>query len=205
MIIKYWDNVLSENLLKSVKEELNTLDWEKHFTRAGSDMIEANNREKLPVLDSMYSMFSEPSFLEYMEELLNVKGLILDPYLHGGGYSQIKNSGDLKPHIDFNWNAKIKMYRVANFIIYLNTPESGGDIEFLELDDSILKKVSVKENRAILFQHSETIRHYVNPVKGIRNAVRFFYYTSGLKDPEEMHRSLYKIDDGLPVDLVDEK
>lgn len=205
MIIKHWDNVLSDSLLKAVKDELDSLDWEKHFTRAGSDMIEANSRGKLPVLNSLYTMFSEPLFLEYLEELLNVKGLILDPHLHGAGYSQIKNSGDLKPHIDFNWNARIKMYRVANFIVYLNTPESGGDIEFWDLDDKVIDKVSVKENRAILFQHSETIRHHVKPVIGIRNAVRFFYYTSGLEDPEEMHRSLYKIDGGFPIDLVDEK
>lgn len=201
MIIKYWDNVLSDSLMKATCDEINTLCWEKHFTRWGSDMIEANDRSKLPVLNSLYEMFSTPSFLGYLEELLNIKGILLDPYLHGAGYSQIKNSGDLKAHVDFNWNAKIKLYRVANLIVYLNTPESGGDIEFLNLDDSRFDIVSVKENRAILFQHDEKIRHYVHPVKGIRNAVRFFYYASYLKDPENMHRSLYGIKDGTPIDV----
>lgn len=201
MVIKYWDNVLDESLLQATCDEIETLCWEKHFTRWGSDMIEANDRSKLPVLNKLAEKFSTPAFLTSLEETLNIQGIFLDPYLHGAGYSQIKNSGDLKAHVDFNWNERIKMYRVANYIIYLNEPESGGDIEFLNIDDSRVDMVSIKKNRALLFQHDELIRHYVHPVKGIRNAVRFFFYASKLENPENMHRSLYGIKDGVPVDV----
>jgi hypothetical protein len=203
MIIKHWDNVLSESLLKAAKTELDSIDWTRCYTKAGSSMWENWNREKLPVLNSMWEMFSQPSFLENLEKTLGVNGVILDPYLHGAGYSQIKDDGDLKPHIDFNWNARIRMYRVANFIIYLNTPESGGEIEFLNLDDSRVDMVSPIENRAILFSHDEEIRHYVHPVKGYRNAVRFFYYASLLENPEVMHKSLYGMKEGVCVDIPD--
>jgi hypothetical protein len=196
MIIKKWDNVLSESLMEAVSSELNSIEWEKHFTRAGSDMQEASDRSKLPVLNSLYEMFSIPIFLEHFEKILGVEGLLPDPYMMGAGYSQIKNCGDLKPHVDFNWNAKLKLYRVATFIIYLNDVESGGEIEFIGVE-----KIPIKKNRAILFEHSETIRHFVHPVVGIRKAVRFFYYASKLKDPDNKHRSLYGYVDGKYTDI----
>jgi hypothetical protein len=198
MHVEYWDNALEESLLEETLDEILTLKWEKHFKRMGSDMMEANDRENLPVLNKIYEKFSRPKFLSFIEKTINVQGIIPDPHMIGAGYSQIKDSGDLKPHVDFNWNDRIKLYRVATFIIYLNTPESGGEIEFLGFG-----KFEVKKNRAVIFEHSETIRHFVHPVVGVRNAVRFFYYSSHLKVPENQHRSLYGLDEkGNPSDIV---
>jgi hypothetical protein len=196
MVIKYVDNFLDESLINDILDEVESLTWGKHFIRAGSDMKEANDRNTLPVLNRLCNMFSSPIFLENLECMLNIKGIVFDPYLIGAGYSQIKDCGDLKPHIDFNWNDRIKLYRVASFIIYLNTPDSGGEIEFVGFN-----KIQVKKNRAIIFEHSETIRHFVHPVVGVRNAVRFFYYSSNLNDPETKHRSLYGVENNKYVDI----
>lgn len=200
MFIKTVDNVLDAATLSSLEEEIESLTrlnkWQKIFERAGSYMLEANDLTTLPALQNLYHIVSNAKGLEFIESNIGISGIICDPHMIGAGYSQIKDHGDLKPHIDFNWNDRLKLHRVASLIIYLSTPEEGGEIEFEGVD-----KIDVKTNRAVLFEHSETVRHFVHPVKGIRNAVRFFYYASKLDEPAGYHRSLYGLKDGKPTDI----
>lgn len=197
MYVKQFDNVLSIEKLNQIDEEISKIKWNKIFDRAGSYMLEDNDLNKNPVLRELYYEYSKPEFLKFIEDELKIEGVLPDPYLVGSGYSQIKDSGDLKPHIDFNWNDRIKLHRVASYIIYLSDVESGGEIEFIDLI-----KVKTKRNMAILFEHSENIRHLVHPVKGVRNAVRFFYYSSKQDKPNDCHRSLYGIKDSKAVDVL---
>jgi hypothetical protein len=200
MYIETWDSAVHPELLRELQNEVQDISrnnaWKKTFERAGSYMLESNDIGNLPTLHKLYTTLSHPHYLKYLESVLNITGVISDPHMVGAGYSQIKDYGDLKPHIDFNWNDRIKMYRVASFILYLSTPEEGGDIEF-----EGVQKIAVKTNRAVLFEHSETVRHFVHPVKGIRNAVRFFFYASRLDPPAGYHRSLYGVVDGKPTDI----
>jgi len=199
MFLSVFDNFLNKELLSRVDKELLTVEWPKLFKRAGSHMHECGDIKKYPILFELYNTFCCSKYLEFLESITNIKGLIPDPYLIGSGYSQIKDMGDLKPHIDFNWNDRLKLFRKLTLIIYLSSPKKGGEIEFIDF-----AKVKVKKNRAVIFSHSETIRHFVHPVKGIRNAVRFFYYCSDLSNPKNFHRSLYSFKNGRPADLKDE-
>jgi hypothetical protein len=202
MFIEQWDSAIHPAMLRELQLEVDNITrnnaWKKTFERAGSYMLESNDITSLPTLRNLYNFVSDPVFLRDLESKLKVTGIICDPHMVGAGYSQIKDYGDLKPHIDFNWNDRIKMYRVASLIIYLSTPEEGGEIEFEGVD-----KIAVKANRAVLFEHSETVRHFVHPVKGIRNAVRFFYYASKQEAPAGYHRSLYGLKNGKPTDTLE--
>ena len=202
MYIETWDSAVHPEVLRDLQLEIEDITrnkaWKKTFERAGSYMYESNDVFNLPALNKLYGIVSQPFYLTHLESKLNITGIICDPHMVGAGYSQIKDHGDLKPHIDFNWNDRIKMYRVASLIIYLSTPEEGGEIEFEGVD-----KIAVKANRAVQFEHSETVRHFVHPVKGIRNAVRFFYYASKQEAPAGYHRSLYGLENGRPADIVD--
>lgn len=196
MYVEVIDNILDEEILGLVDSEINTINWSKEFTRAGSLMLENNDIESLPVMASLYMKFSTPSFLRSLSDKLGVDGICPDPFMVGAGYSEIKDSNDLKPHVDFNWNDDLKLHRVASLIIYLTDIDSGGELEF---ENKIRFKPS--RNRAILFEHSEDVRHWVNPTKEIRRCVRFFYYASKLNSPEGYHRSLYGYENGKPVDV----
>ena len=200
MFIKTVDNALDAATLSALEQEVESLTrlnkWQKTFERAGSYMLEANDLTALPALQNLYHIVSNAEGLEFIESNIGIAGVICDPHMVGAGYSQIKDHGDLKPHIDFNWNDRLKLHRVASLIIYLSTPEEGGEIEFENT-----AKIEVKKNRAVVFDHSETIRHFVHPVKGIRNAVRFFYYASKLRPPKGYHRSLYGLKNGKPTDV----
>ena len=196
MYVKVIDDFLEDHTILKIDRELENIVWPKHFTRAGSDMYESTELDKLPVLKQLYLKFSSPEWLTVLEKELGVFGLLPDPYLIGAGYSEIRNGGDLKPHIDFNWNDSIKLYRVASLIIYLTSDHVGGEFKFEDRD-----AIETKRNRALLFEHSETIRHMVMPVTGIRRSVRFFYYASKLQPPKGYHRSLYGLQDGKAVDV----
>jgi len=196
MYIKVLDNVLPEDLLLNIDTEINGIKWLKEFDRAGSYMLECNDIVNNPLLNDLNQKHSSQQFLNFIEKEIGISGILPDPFLIGAGYSQIKECGDLKPHIDFNWNDRIKLYRVATYIIYLTTPQEGGELEFIGKE-----KIAVKRNRAVLFSHSEKIRHFVHPVKGVRNAVRFFYYSSMLERPDNYHRSLYGVKNNIAVDI----
>ena len=197
MYIEIIDDFLSPSVLKLVNKEITNIKWTKTFTRAGSHMVENNDIVNCPMMSSLYLHYSSPQYLQTLEKRLGVKGIVPDPYMVGAGYSEIKNHGDLKPHIDFNWNDKIKLHRVCSLMIYLNDDFTGGELCFEDRDP-----IKLKKNRALLFEHSETIRHHVNPVVGVRRNLRYFYYASKLEPPKGYHRSLYGLKDGKPVDVA---
>ena len=96
----------------------------------------------------------------------------------------------LNPHIDFNWNDRIKMHRAVNLMIYLGSASGG---HFTMYDEDMNKSGSYEpiHNSAILFNHSETKAHGVNTVtSGQRYSIRQFYYKSEATC-ENPHQSLY--------------
>ena len=196
MYIEIIDDFLSEEELSLVDNELSNIKWIKKFNRAGSHMLENNDIANLKVMQQLYFKYSQPDFLSQLSSKFNVEGILPDPYMIGAGYSEIKDYGDLKPHIDFNWNDSIKLYRIGSLIIYLSGDYEGGDLVFEDY-----KTIQTKRNRAVIFEHSENIRHMVEPVKGTRHNIRFFYYASKLNPPIDYHRSLYGLDNGKPSDI----
>ena len=196
MYVEIIDNFLAPEVLKLVNREAENVKWDKTFTRAGSHMLEHNDIVNCPMMSTLYLHFSTPAFLQRLERKMDIKGIISDPHMIGAGYSEMRNHGDLKPHIDFNWNDTIKMHRIATLIIYLNGGYTGGELQFDNRPPII-----PMPNRAVIFQHHETIRHMVTPVKGTRRALRYFYYASKLEPPSGYHRALYGMKDNRPIDV----
>ncbi|MCP4473324.1 MAG: hypothetical protein GY821_01875 [Gammaproteobacteria bacterium] len=64
-----------------------------------------------PISSILYAM-NQPLFLQFLETLTGIKGLIPDPYYHGGGLHQITRGGKLDIHIDFNHHKKLPVYAV---------------------------------------------------------------------------------------------
>jgi len=129
--------------------------------------------------------------IEWVEKESGLGGLVIDAYGTGEGVSLMESKDHLDPHIDFDWNERIKLYRAVNLTVYLGTVTGG---EFTVWDED-MKMVtfskSPKHNSAILFPHSETKAHGVKPVtSGQRYAIRQFYYRSEAIS-DNAHQSLY--------------
>lgn len=136
-------------------------------------------------LKQVFHELSSPSFLDQLERVTGIKGLIPDPYLEGGGLHLSLGGGQLAPHTDFHVYEKLGLFRRLNLIVYLSENWKDGDGGELELsvpgDLSPMAIVEPIGGRAVIFETTDTSVH------GFRNLVRegtrrpslaVYYYTS---------------------------
>src|SRR3954462_10703934 len=57
------------------------------------------------VREALYQLNSS-TFVEFLEELTGIEGLVADPHLEGGGLHQIEPGGFLNVHADFNYHPR---------------------------------------------------------------------------------------------------
>jgi Rps23 Pro-64 3,4-dihydroxylase Tpa1-like proline 4-hydroxylase len=188
--MKYYENFLLEKTANSILKECLKISKWKDFNRNTSHMKEYYDEES-PFLKHVRKILHSKDFVKWIEEEIQIYGLVTDSFGVGEGVSLMQEGDELNPHIDFNWNERIKMYRAVNLLIYFGECEGG---EFHVWDDNkenIIFEKEPKHNSAIIFTHSETKAHGVKPVKsGNRFAIRQFYYKSD-NICNDAHQSLY--------------
>lgn len=128
---------------------------------------------------------NEPTFLNVLEVITGIKGLIPDPYFEGGGLHLSTGGGILAPHTDFHIYARLNLYRRLNLIIYFNNEWSAGDGGELELllpqSKSAHRLIEPLMNRAVLFEtNDKSVHGFTNPVREgiLRRSLALYYYTS---------------------------
>jgi hypothetical protein len=143
------------------------------------------------------------TFLEFLETLTGIDGLIPDPYFVGGGLHQIERGGFLKVHADFNWHEKLRLARRLNLIVYLNRDWSeayGGDLQLWDAAMShCVTQIYPILNRAVLFSTLDTGYHghpdpLACPEGETRKSLALYYYTNGRPDNESyaVHSTLFQ-------------
>lgn len=187
--MKYYENFLDDDVADQLLEEfINISSW-KDFERNTSHMRECY--DDLIVMKEIRQKLHSKEFIQWIEEESGLGGLIVDPFGIGEGVSLMTEGDELNPHIDFNWNDRIKMYRAVNLLIYFGDCKGGEFHVWDEEKENIIFEKEPKHNSALFFQHSETKAHGVKPVKyGSRFAIRQFYYKSN-NICENAHQSLY--------------
>lgn len=185
----YYENFLKDYLDVDLLSELKTVrDW-KDFNRNKSHMKEYYGEGQF--LNKLRCYLNSKSFIKWLEEETEITGLVTDSYGTGEGVSLMQSGDILDPHIDFNWNDRIKMHRAINLLIYLGSCQGG---EFEIWDDNkheTLFDAKPIHNSAVIFVHSETKAHGVKKImSGRRYSIRQFYYV-GKSTCENPHQSLY--------------
>jgi Rps23 Pro-64 3,4-dihydroxylase Tpa1-like proline 4-hydroxylase len=151
-------------------------------------------------------------FIDFLEKLTGIRGLIPDPHFAGGGLHNIERGGKLDIHADFNWHKRMELHRRINVILYLNKDwesEYGGE---LELWDEKMQSVQVSVlplfNRMVVFNTTDFSYHgHPNPLTCpedmTRKSVALYYYSSSRPQTEisESHSTLYQ---RRPQDSADE-
>ena len=143
------------------------------------------------------------SFINFLETLTGIEGLIPDPHFWGGGLHQITRGGYLKIHADFNWHEKLRLDRRLNLLLYLNQdwPEAyGGHLELWNRDMSHCeKRVLPVFNRCVIFNTTDTSYHghpepLACPPGQTRKSLALYYYSNGRPDDEtsDSHGTLFK-------------
>lgn len=187
------DGFLSDALLERIVEEIDQAqeqDWKvlerdkvSHFKRT----MDARSRLG-PYTRHLVTALSTPPFLNFVEEVTGIRGLICDPYMHGGGIHQIGSGGYLELHSDFNWHGHIRMYRRLNLLLYLNRDWKEEYNGALELWDRRLEQGArhypLWNRMVIQIVTADAMHGFPEPIRcpeGMtRKSLAMWYYTTQL-------------------------
>ena len=128
--MNYYENFLKDYLDVDLLSELKSVkDW-KSFDRNSSHMKEYYGEGQF--LTKLRCHLQSKTFVKWVEEETEITGLVTDPIGTGEGVSLMKAGDSLDPHIDFNWNNRIRMHRAVNLLIYLGSCQ-GGEFEIWDV------------------------------------------------------------------------
>ena len=155
-----------------------------------------------PWLRGVLSDFNGMPFLDFLERLTAIEGLIPDPHFRGGAFHQILPGGKLDMHADFNVDARRRLIRRINVLIYLNKgwrTEYGGTLCLRGADGNATVRVLPEFNRCVIFNTDSTAYHgHPEPLDvpdgATRKSIALYYYTSGPEafDRDAAHSTLWQ-------------
>lgn len=144
----------------------------------------------------LIAYFNSASFVDPLERITGIDGLLVDPWLEGGGIHLTSRGGFLKMHTDFNWNAKLRADRRINILYYLNRdwqPEWHGELLLQRVGNAERASIAPEFNRLVIFNTNDTTLHghphaLEFPPDYPRASIAMYYYSVGLSVPERMRK-----------------
>lgn len=198
-----FDDFLPAEVLERVLAELQTLpEAETSFNRPQEKLKTSYVPERLPpyTRNLFYVLNSRP-FVQFLEGMTGIKGLIPDPYFAGGGVHVVGNGGHLDIHADFNHNAILNLERRLNVLIYLNKDWEeafGGSFEIWNNDmTQMVESFVPRFNRMVCFNTGSSTWHGnptpVNHPEGRpRMSLALYYYTATWDGTKRSHTTLFR-------------
>ena len=167
---------------------------------------QSDERRFPPFIRHFMAQLLSASFVEFVEGLSGMKGLIVDPTHRGCGLHSTGHGGRLMIHTDVNRHphGRKNLHQVLNLILYLNEDwkdEYNGHLELWTRDRKPGKKILPCANRAILFETSTQSYHgHPQPLNcppgRRRNSIAVYYYCFDRPPSDEyagMQRSVHWI------------
>ncbi|MFL6238312.1 MAG: 2OG-Fe(II) oxygenase [Actinomycetes bacterium] len=202
-----FDNFLPLDVVNAVLEEFpgpDAIPWTK-FEDGGRTLKLATENQQL-MGERTRHLFAELNgavFVEFLERLTGIMGLVPDPFLHGGGLHQIEPGGFLDVHADFNLHPRFKLHRRLNVLIYLNhdwQDDWAGHLEFWQSDMSRrVQRIAPVFNRCVVFSTSRWAFHghpqpLACPPGTTRRSIALYYYSANapLGEGDVQHSTLYQ-------------
>lgn len=179
---EYLDQVLSE----WPTEE--NADWKFYDTNNERKQVADDVRHLGPSIQGFLHELNSAVFVDFLEQLTGISGLVPDPSFLEAGAFDIKEGGFLNLHCDFMKHRRTGLDRRINVLVYLNhdwTEENGGQLELWENKPPRCAKSIVPQfNRMVIFETLPNALHghpkpIVNPPGGSRKCLSAYYYTQG--------------------------
>lgn len=139
-------------------------------------------------------------FVDFLEAITGVNGLVPDPHFRGGGLHQIAPGGFFKIHADFDMHPRLHLRKRFAAILYLNedwSPGWGGDLELWDKHmRRAVTKISPIINRLVVFSTTDTHYHghpdpLACPSGRTRRSMAWYYYSADHR-ARQGHTSLFR-------------
>lgn len=160
-----------------------------------------------PGLRHFLGEFNSLAFIDFLEELTGIQGLIPDPHFKGGAVHQLLSGGRLAIHADFNRDSYRSLDRRVNALFYLNEDWKEEYGAYLELWDRkmthCVKKIAPIINRCVIFNTGkDTFHGHPDPMhcppQMTRKSIALYYYTNGRDDDDlEEHSTRWRARPGV--------
>ena len=159
-----------------------------HYSHYNSDKHGLTKIDVIPEpLRSTLAALNSPQFVQHLERLTGIDGLLADATLEGGGLHQSHVGGYLNVHADFTVHPiRRDLRRRVNLLIYLNDEwkeEYKGHLELWSRDmRTCHTHISPVLNRCVVFNTDVDNYHGVPeplccPSDRTRNSMALYYYT----------------------------
>jgi len=204
------DNFLPEFVLDTILSEFpspNAVEWQKFDNAAEKKLASKHELQMGDATRFLLYQFNSSVFVEFLERLTGIEGIIADPYFEGGGLHQIRTGGYLKVHVDFNRHRRLRLDRRLNVLLYLNKDwkeEYGGHLELWDTDMTQCEnKILPVFNRCVVFSTTDFSYHghptpLSCPEDRTRKSLALYYYSNG-RPAEEVsgeHSTVFRDEHG---------
>ena len=192
-----------DDVLKEFPEPSARSDWIRLYDETSAKLAMPHDWTMGPSTRHLLNQFNSAAFVNFLEQLTGIEGLIPDPHYGGGGLHQMERGGFLKVHADFNRHGSLGLDRRLNVLLYLNRDWDDGWGGQLELWDttmaSCVQRISPVFNRMVIFATTDLSYHGLPdplqcPPSVTRRSLATYYYTNGRPEHERSpaHSSLYQ-------------
>lgn len=138
-----------------------------------------------PALLELHRMLASPAWLKTLSDMFDIRDLLADEQLIGGGIHETGPRGRLDVHIDFNYIADRQLHRRLNLLVFFNQDwkqEWGGNLELWNKEVTVCRhSFSPEFNRCVIFETSDISYHGVTAVRcpegHVRKSFAVYYYT----------------------------
>lgn len=185
------DNFLPEDVLNKILNEFpqaHSIDWQKFDAASEKKLASKSELQMGEATRFLLYQLNSSTFVNFLETLTGIQGIVPDPHFVGGGLHQIQRGGFLKMHVDFNKHERLNLDRRLNLLIYLNKnwkEEYGGHLELWDQDMTQCgQKILPIFNRCVVFSTTDFSFHghpepLTCPEGETRKSLALYYYSNG--------------------------
>jgi 2-oxoglutarate-Fe(II)-dependent oxygenase superfamily protein len=185
------DDFLPEETLDRVRAEIPRPDdirWIEFDDARGKKLASKAETQLGAATRFLLYQLNSSVFIEFLERLTGIQGLVPDPHFWGGGVHQIVRGGFLKVHSDFNRHSMLNLDRRLNILLYLNRgwrEEWGGHLELWDREmTECRKQILPIFGRCVIFNTTDFSNHgHPDPLNcpdgESRKSLALYYYSNG--------------------------
>jgi hypothetical protein len=191
-------DLFPDALLDAVVEECDAIDPSRLETTMNSRVVKRETGDSAvlgPASRFVLAQLESSAFLDFLESLTGIGGLLSDPHHAGGGLHETPTGGFALVHRDFLSHTRLGLERRVNALLYLNRDwpeEYGGHLELWPEDMAGASvRILPTFNTLVVFEsNAHTLHGLPDPVRcppdRVRRSLVSYSYTTTRPDHERL-------------------